>query len=111
VEESERLRNVSDERLLRARDRPPPEKASFQHEEEQEQEQEAPPLLSRGNKHLQTIWGKKKKLEIKMPRDKKFLEPIWGKPQPKHSAVFFFFMHASYFTCPSFFTYFTTQHM
>jgi hypothetical protein len=65
VEESERLRNVSDERLLRARDRPPPEKASFQHEEEQEQEQEAPPLLSRGNKHLQTIWGKKKNWKLK----------------------------------------------
>jgi hypothetical protein len=60
VEESERQRDVSDERLLRPRDRPPPEKAPFREEQGQEQEQEAPPILSRGNKHLQTIWGKQK---------------------------------------------------
>jgi len=65
VEESERQRDVSDERLLRPRDRPPPEKAPFREEEGQEQEQEAPPILSRGNKHLQTIWGKQKNSKFK----------------------------------------------
>ena len=104
VEESERQRDVSDERLLRPRDRPPPEKAPFREEEGQEQEQEAPPILSRGNKHLQTIWGKqnnskfKKMLEIKRPRDKKHRQAIWGTPQPTRSAVSFFF------------AYLTTQH-
>jgi len=68
VEESERPRDVSDERLLRPRDRPPPEKAPFREEEGQEQEQEAPPILSRGNKHLQTIWGKQNNSKFKKMR-------------------------------------------